>query len=101
MKLSDRQRKFLRREAHSLKPVVTVGDKGISPALAQELDGALEHHELLKIKVRIGDRDARDEAIAELAKTTKAELISRIGNIATLYRQNKEKPKLVLPKRGN
>ena len=101
MNLSERQRKFLRREAHSLKPVVTVGDKGITPALAQELDGALEHHELLKIKVRIGDRDARDKAIAELAKSANAELISRIGNIATLYRQNKEKPKFALPKRGN
>ena len=101
MKLTERQKKFLRREAHSLKPVVTVGDKGVTPALAQELDGALEHHELLKIKVRVGERDARDEAIAELAKTTKAEIISRVGNIATLYRQNKEKPKLVLPKRGN
>jgi len=101
MKLSERQRKFLRREAHSLKPVVTVGDKGVTPTLVQELNGALEHHELLKIKVRVGDRDARDEIIAELASSAKAELISRVGNIATLYRQNKEKSKLALPKRGS
>jgi RNA-binding protein len=100
MQLTERQKKFLRREAHNLKPVVTVGDKGMTDALVKELDGALEHHELIKIKVRVGDRDARDEMIGELAKKSRAVLVSRVGNIAALYRQNRKKPKLQLPKAG-
>jgi RNA-binding protein len=96
MKLTERQKTFLRREAHSLKPIVTAGDKGITPALVQELDGALEHHELIKIKVRVGDRDARNVAIEQLAKATKADVISRVGNIAAIYRPKKNNSKIVL-----
>jgi RNA-binding protein len=100
MKLTERQKKFLRGAAHDLKPVVTVGDKGITTTVTKELHGALEHHELVKIKVRAGDREVRDTAIAKLAEKTSATLISRVGNIATLYRPRKKDPKIVLPKAG-
>ena len=100
MTLTDRQKKFLRSAAHDLKPIVTVGDKGITVTVTKELHGALEHHELIKIKVRAGDREVRNAAIAELAEKTSATLISRIGNIATLYRPRKKDPKIVLPKSG-
>ena len=62
----------------------------------QELDGAHENHELVKIKVRVGDRDARNVAIEQLAKATKADVISRVGNIAAMYRPKKENPKILL-----
>ncbi len=100
MNLTERQKNFLRREAHNLKPVLSVGDKGVTPALLKELDGALEHHELIKIRVRSGDRDARNASIAELIATTGAVLISRVGNIAALYRPQRKSPKIVLPKAG-
>ncbi len=101
MDLTERQKKFLHREAHKLKPVISVGDKGVTPALLKELDGALEHHELIKIRIRAGDRDARNASIDELVATTGALLISRVGNIAALYRPQRKKPKIVLPKAGN
>ena len=97
MQLTERQKTFLRRQAHNLKPVVTVGDKGITPALVQELENALEHHELIKIKVRLGDRDSRNLAIEQLAKASRADLISRVGNIAAMYRPKKKNPKIILP----
>jgi RNA-binding protein len=100
MQLTERQKKFLRRHAHSLKPVVSAGDKGISPAVLAEIESALEHHELIKISVRIGDRDARDTAIDHLIESTGATLVSRVGNIAALYRPRKKKPGIVLPKAG-
>jgi RNA-binding protein len=100
MHLTERQKKFLRREAHNLNPVVTLGDKGITPALIKELNTALEHHELIKVKVRAGDRDSRDQAVAELTTKTDAILISRVGNIAAMYRPRKKDPKIVLPKAG-
>ena len=76
--------------------VITTGDKGITDGLIKELDGALEHHELIKVKVRVGDRDARDEMIEALVDKSDAILVSRVGNIAALYRPNKKKPKLTL-----
>jgi RNA-binding protein len=100
MKLTERQKKFLRREAHGLKPIMSAGDKGITDALLKELDGTLEHHELIKIKVRAGDRDSRDETIKQLLEASRAILVSRVGNIAALYRARSKDPKIVLPKAG-
>jgi RNA-binding protein len=100
MQLTERQKKFLRRQAHSLKPVVSAGDKGISPAVLAEIESALEHHELIKISIRMGDRNARDTAIDQLIASTSATLVSRVGNIAALYRPRKMKPGIILPKAG-
>jgi len=100
MQLTERQKKYLRRHAHNLKPVVSAGDKGISPAVLAEIESALEHHELIKISVRIDDRDARNEAIDDLINSTGAILVSRVGNIAALYRPRKKKPGIILPKAG-
>jgi len=100
MSLNEHQRKYLRTRAHKLKPVVALGDKGITPALRDELDATLEHHELIKLKVRAGDREARDAAIRELCDSAGAELISRVGNVATLYRPRRRKPGIVLPGSG-
>jgi len=97
MQLTDKQKKFLRGLAHDLKPIIHVGNAGTSPSLLAELNQALEHHELLKAKLRVGDREARDEAIEAILKSTGASLVARIGNIAVLYRQRKEKPGILLP----
>ena len=58
--LTAAQTRFLRGQAHGLKAILQVGGKGITDALLAEIDGALEHHELIKIKVAGEDRDARD-----------------------------------------
>jgi RNA-binding protein len=100
MQLTERQKKFLRRQAHTLKPVVSAGDKGLSPAVVAEIESALEHHELIKVSVRIGDRDARNSAIAKLVDEMGAILVSRVGNIAALYRPRKKQPGIILPKAG-
>jgi RNA-binding protein len=98
--LSESQRKHLRKLAHNMKPTVTVGTAGITEGLVGELDSTLEHHELIKLKIRVSDRDLRNNIIDELAKTSKAELISRVGNIATIYRARKKNPKIKLPAKG-
>ena len=101
MELSERQKKFLRREAHNLKPVMAVGDKGLTQAFLDELGSRLDHHELLKIRVRGADREERDALIGKIAASTQAELIRRVGNVATLYKANRKKPRLKLPARGS
>lgn len=97
MKLSESQKKHLRGLGHALKPVVTVGDAGLSDAVLNEFDSTIAHHELIKVKVRAGDRDERDAIIADLCKRGRAELVTRIGNVALVYRRNKEKPRVALP----
>lgn len=96
--ISDRQRRWLRAQSHHLKPVVSVGQAGASEPLLAELDGALAHHELLKVKVAAGERELRDALIERLLKATGAILVNRIGNVAVLYRANpKKRSPLALP----
>ena len=96
--LSNPQKRYLRGLAHDLKPVVMVGAKGITASLVTELDNALDQHELVKVKVAAEDRDSRDAFIADLASQATAELVSRIGHTAVLYRRSKDKPLVILPK---
>ena len=97
MNLTESQRKHLRRLGHALKPVVMIGNAGLTDSVATEIDAALEHHELIKIRVRVGDRTARDQVMNGVAQRLHAALIQRIGNMALLYRPAEE-PKLVLPR---
>jgi RNA-binding protein len=96
--LSNAQIRFLRGMAHDLKPLMQIGNKGLTPAFSAELDAALEHHELVKVKVAGDDRDARAATIDALARDLRATLVQRIGHTAVLYREAKEKRHIVLPR---
>jgi RNA-binding protein len=96
--LSNTQQRFLRGLAHALKPVILIGGKGLTDAVIAELDLALEHHELVKVKVSAEDRDARDEMVAEMVAKSRAHLVQRIGNIATLYRRSRDRQQITLPR---
>jgi len=93
MPLSEAQKKQLRGRGHQLKPVVMIGEKGLSKSVLAEYEACLVHHELIKVRVKLGDRQARDAIIRELCELGSAELVQRIGNMALLYRQNPEKQK--------
>jgi RNA-binding protein len=97
MQLSDKQKKHLRGIAHDLKPIIHVGNAGISSGLTAELDQTLEHHELVKVKLRVGDREARNQAIDAMVEKTRASLVARIGNTAVLYRRRNKNPGIELP----
>lgn len=97
MGLSESQKKFLRGLGHQLKPVITIADAGLSDSLLKEFSATIDHHELIKVRVRAGDRDARDKIISDLCARESANLVSRIGNVALIYRRNNEKPKIPLP----
>lgn len=98
MPLSNPQKRFLRELAHGLKPIVTVGQRGVTESLVRELDGALSHHELVKVKVSAGDRMERDAEIAALLDATGAQAVHRVGHVVSLYRRNAECPRLQLPR---
>lgn len=95
MSLSPEQRREYRAIAHNLKPVIIVGDKGLSEGLQEELERALNDHELIKIKVASQDREARQEAITALCESSGTELVQTIGKIAVILRRAKQpNPKL-------
>jgi len=95
--LSERQKKHLRRIGHDLHPIVLVGQRGLNPGVVEELRLALEHHELVKLRARAGDRESRDEILAELARQTGSEFVYRIGNVGLFYKKNSKMQKILLP----
>jgi len=96
--LTAAQTRFLRGQAHDLKALLQIGNKGVTPAFIAELDAVLEQHELVKVKVAGEDRDARDAMIDDLADKADASLVQRIGHTAVLYRPSKERRHIVLPR---
>ncbi len=92
------QRKYLRSLAHNCKPVIWIGQHGLTDSVMKEIDIALDHHELIKIKVRAGERGERELVTANVCKKSNAELIQKIGNTVTVYRRNEETPVISFPK---
>lgn len=97
MNLSETQKKYLRGLGHQLKPVIMIGEAGLSEAVLEEFCSTIEHHELVKVRVRAGDRETRDNIISDLCAKGSAELVTRIGNVALVFRRNEEKPQIPLP----
>lgn len=95
--LTEKQKKYLRGLAHARDPVVLIGQGGLSPAITGELATALGAHELVKVRARVGDRDARDSIFTDLAAQTGSTLVQRIGNVGVFYRPSKDKPRIILP----
>ncbi len=98
MELKNNQQKHLRSLAHQLNPVVRIGQHGLTENVVSEIELALNHHELIKLKVNVGDRAARDGVISSIIQQTGAILVQSIGNVAVLFRRNPKKPVIELPR---
>ena len=96
MSISPKQQRHLKKLAHKLKPVVIIGSAGLTENVINEIDLSLAHHELLKIRINVGDKAARESVINEIAQQTQADFVMHIGHIATFYRPS-EKPVIQLP----
>jgi len=97
MTLSARQRQYLKGLAHSLAPVVRIGQRGVTPAVTGETRNSLEAHELIKVRVDGDDPATRRAAIEELAQATESDIAGVVGKVAILYKARAEKPKIKLP----
>jgi RNA-binding protein len=97
MPLSEKQKKYLRRLAHPLHPLVMLGNSGLTEGVLLELDRALADHELVKVSVRLSDRAARNAALASLSQRTSSELVQRVGHVGVYYRQNRQSAKIIIP----
>lgn len=96
MPLTTAQIKHLRILAQTRKPVVTIGNAGLSDAVLAEIRIALKAHELLKVKLPALERAQREALYAQICHDTDADPVQRIGRVAVIYRRG-DKPKIQLP----
>ncbi|SDI96432.1 RNA-binding protein [Ferrimonas sediminum] len=95
--LTTKQKQYLKGLAHSLKPVVLLGGNGLTEGVMAEIELALAHHELIKVKVASEDRDAKRAIMDAILRESGAAQVQVIGHILVLYRES-EKRKIELPK---
>jgi len=93
MDITSKQKKFLRAKAHSLNVVVTIGAKGLTQAVKDEVELALSTHELIKIKLPADDKAEKLKTLASLCSELKAAQAQLIGRVGVLYRP--AKPKII------
>lgn len=98
MELTVKQRQFLKGLAHSLNPVVMIGEKGLTDAVIKEVSHSLDAHEIIKVRVLGDDRELRISMIEKLCDKTGASLVQHIGKLLVLYRRNEKNAKIILPK---
>ena len=98
-RLTNNQKKYLRTLAHDLKPVVMIGQHGLSEAVLSELDSTMKKHELLKIKIRVDDRNKKREIENKIIEFSEAFLVQIIGSVLVIYRPFEVNPMIILPRK--
>lgn len=99
-KLTGSQRKHLRGIAHGMRPVIFIGQKGVTDTLNRAIDDALTTHELIKIKFNeFKEKQQKKEISTRIEKDHTCENVGMIGHIVIFFRQNKdpEKRKITIP----
>lgn len=97
--LSGKAKRELKQQAHHLRPVIIIGQHGLTPAVSAETEIALKTHELIKVKINGHEKTERIEITKGLCEATGAELLQSIGGMAIIYRANPEKKKASVPAR--
>ncbi len=97
MNLNKKQIQYLKGLAHSLKPVVLLGNNGLTEAVVAEVDFALNHHELIKIKIPTDDRETKGLIVDAICRETQSTKVQVIGKTLIIYRQSAEQ-KIRIPK---
>lgn len=98
MNLTTKQKQYLKGIAHNLKPVVMLGQHGLTEGVLAEIDAALTHHELIKVKVAGEDRETKQLIAQAILRESRAEQVQMMGNVLTLFRQAEES-KFNLPRK--
>lgn len=96
--LTGKQRSYLRALAHPLKPIVQIGHGGLTEAVLRAIDGALQTHELIKVRVTGNEELSLAELSREIEKSTRSSVAQRIGKTLVVYRARKKDPAIILPK---
>ncbi len=97
MNLNKKQIQYLKGVAHSLKPIVLLGNNGLTEAVVAEIDYSLNHHELIKVKIPTDDRETKGLIVEAICRETQATKVQVIGKTLVIYRQSEER-KIRIPK---
>ncbi len=97
MSLNKKQIQYLKGVAHSLKPIVLLGSNGLTEAVVAEIDYALNHHELIKVKIPTDDRETKGLIVEAICRETNATKVQVIGKTLVIYRESTDK-KIRIPK---
>ena len=85
-RISSNKRKELKKKAYTMKPIVMIGQNGLTDAVINEIDVALKTHELIKVRAKGSDKDERSKQCMRIKEKLNADIIHRIGFITVLYR---------------
>jgi RNA-binding protein len=89
--------KFLRSLLHHKKIVIQIGQNGLTENVSIEINQALDHHELIKVRIRNSDKEYRKILAERICQENHAVIIQNIGSVYSIYRKNEDKPVIVLP----
>ena len=95
--ISKNQKKYLRSLLHHKNVVIYIGQNGLTENVSKEIEQALNQHELIKIRIRNGDREFRNNLAEQICTQNHAILIQNIGSVYSIYRQNEDEPVIALP----
>lgn len=90
--ITSAQRRALRVRAHALRPVVVIGDKGLSDSVIDEIASSLDAHELIKVRAVEANREARNALLVQICDKLQAAPVQHIGKILVIYRPSPEDP---------
>lgn len=96
MTLTGKQKNYLRGIAHNLNPVVMIGGKGLTDAVMNEIELALDQHELIKIKLPSNEKSEKVAIVAQITSATNSEPVQLIGRVGVIYRPS-ENAKITIP----
>ena len=96
MTLTGKQKNYLRGIAHTMNPIVTIGGKGLTEAVMNEVELALNHHELVKIKLPSNSKSEKVALLAQITSQSNSQPVQLIGRVGVIYRAGAE-PKITLP----
>ena len=85
--------------AHDLKPFVMIGQHGLSESVISELGSTLLKHELIKIKLRVSDREEKQQIVDKILLLSNAELVQLIGGVLIIYKAFEDNPDIILPRK--
>jgi RNA-binding protein len=98
MTLSNKQKQYLKGLAHALKPVVQLGNNGLTEGVLAEIDGAIKHHELIKVKIPTEDKEEKALIMDAIIRETGATKLQAVGHVLVLYKPSDDE-KIELPRR--
>lgn len=94
--LTQKQKKYLKAQAHDLKSIIQIGKDGLSDNLLRTIDQGLSAHELIKVSVLQNNNEVVEELILDICSRNRCEFVFKIGRQLIFYRASKNK-KITLP----